>query len=155
VLPQFTFTHSWRFSFENPLASDKWSFTTPPAPHQPPSRGLAGPRLTPSQILLSHQPSIASQYYAAAALPPYHSPAACLALGNVLLRGSSLAPNEIQADTNAQDKGEGKASSIKPSPISPVMVPRRSSEDSAIRSSPSNHPPYKAYRIFRVRLEVE
>ncbi|CAK9783523.1 unnamed protein product [Cutaneotrichosporon oleaginosum] len=44
--------------------------------------------------LIAHQPALAAKYYATAALPPYSSPAACLALGNLLARGSGLAKAE-------------------------------------------------------------
>lgn len=44
--------------------------------------------------LIAHQPALAAKYYATAALPPYCSSAACLALGNLLARGSGLAQPE-------------------------------------------------------------
>jgi hypothetical protein len=107
-----------------------------------PPRDVAIPSPSPSPLLMqvplqaaliSHQPSIASQYYAAAALPPYRSPAACLALANLLLRGSGLAPSDIQSDIQTQDKGKGKAraNSVVASPISPIVFTRRTSKDSA------------------------
>lgn len=43
--------------------------------------------------LIAHQPSLAIQYYTTAALPPHRSAPACLALGSLLARGSSLLQN--------------------------------------------------------------
>ncbi|ODO07652.1 hypothetical protein L198_01233 [Cryptococcus wingfieldii CBS 7118] len=40
--------------------------------------------------LIEHQPNLAMKLYAKAALPPHASPAACLALGNLLIRGSAV-----------------------------------------------------------------
>ncbi|ODO12140.1 hypothetical protein I350_00926 [Cryptococcus amylolentus CBS 6273] len=40
--------------------------------------------------LIAHQPDLAMKLYAKAALPPHASPAACLALGNLLIRGSAF-----------------------------------------------------------------
>ncbi|TYJ52662.1 hypothetical protein B9479_006711 [Cryptococcus floricola] len=40
--------------------------------------------------LIAHQPNLAMKLYAKAALPPHASPAACLALGNLLIRGSAF-----------------------------------------------------------------
>jgi hypothetical protein len=44
--------------------------------------------------LIAHQPALAAKYYATAGLPPYCSPAACLALGNLLARGSGLSQSD-------------------------------------------------------------
>ncbi|RXK37377.1 hypothetical protein M231_05364 [Tremella mesenterica] len=41
--------------------------------------------------LVSHHPQIAIQAYTTAALPPHRSPSACLALGNLLTRGTAFA----------------------------------------------------------------
>ncbi|BEI82394.1 hypothetical protein CcaverHIS002_0302620 [Cutaneotrichosporon cavernicola] len=55
--------------------------------------------------LIAHQPALAAKYYATAALPPYSSPAACLALGNLLARGSGLAqPEDSPQSTVAKPK---------------------------------------------------
>ncbi|WVQ71350.1 hypothetical protein IAR50_000878 [Cryptococcus sp. DSM 104548] len=40
--------------------------------------------------LIAHQPDLAMKLYAKAALPPHASPSACLALGNLLIRGSAF-----------------------------------------------------------------
>nr|XP_019050745.1 hypothetical protein I302_01187 [Kwoniella bestiolae CBS 10118]OCF29675.1 hypothetical protein I302_01187 [Kwoniella bestiolae CBS 10118] len=44
--------------------------------------------------LISHHPELAIRLYTQAALPPFCSPSACLALGNLLIRGSSLTEHE-------------------------------------------------------------
>ncbi|WVF71029.1 hypothetical protein IAT40_005826 [Kwoniella sp. CBS 6097] len=44
--------------------------------------------------LISHQVELAVKLYTQAALPPYQSPSACLALGNLLIRGSTLAEHD-------------------------------------------------------------
>ncbi|BEJ13234.1 hypothetical protein CspHIS471_0304080 [Cutaneotrichosporon sp. HIS471] len=55
--------------------------------------------------LIAHQPALAAKYYATAALPPYSSPAACLALGNLLARGSGLTqPEDSPQSTVAKPK---------------------------------------------------
>lgn len=47
--------------------------------------------------LIAHQPSLAARYYSTAALPPFRSAPACLALGNLLARGSGLSQSETDS----------------------------------------------------------
>ncbi|KAL1405215.1 CTP synthase ura7 [Vanrija albida] len=84
--------------------------------------------------LIAHQPSLAAKYYATAALPPYSSPTACLALGNLLVRGSSLAqpdpePSPVQSRKSSIDEATTSPTtswftslfrSTSPPPISPT-----------------------------------
>ncbi|OCF42839.1 hypothetical protein I317_03316 [Kwoniella heveanensis CBS 569] len=44
--------------------------------------------------LVAHHLDLAVKLYTQAALPPYRSPSACLALGNLLIRGSTLAEHD-------------------------------------------------------------
>ncbi|WWC88223.1 uncharacterized protein L201_003128 [Kwoniella dendrophila CBS 6074] len=46
--------------------------------------------------LIAHHPDLAIKLYTQAALPPYSSSAACLALGNLLIRGSTLTEHDDQ-----------------------------------------------------------
>jgi hypothetical protein len=65
---------------------------------------------------------------------PYHSPAACLALGNVLLRGSSLAPNEIQPTRMPRTRARAR-----PAPSNPRLSRRSWSPDAVQRTRRSDH----------------
>lgn len=47
--------------------------------------------------LIAHQPSLAAKYYSTAALPPFRSAPACLALGNLLARGSGLSQSDTES----------------------------------------------------------
>ena len=75
--------------------------------------------------LIAHQPQIAIQTYTIAALPPYRSAAACLALGNLLTRGTAFAETRSTLDNPPSEdrKGKGKATSTLPSSRSPPLSP--------------------------------
>lgn len=49
--------------------------------------------------LIAHRPSLAAEYYSTAALPPFRSATACLALGNLLARGSGLSQQRAETDS--------------------------------------------------------
>lgn len=82
------------------------------------SDNLLSKSLIKKTALIAHQPALAAKYYATAALPPHSSPAACLALGNLLARGSDLAQTESHlpgSPTSAkQDLANDVDSSRKP-----------------------------------------
>ncbi|ORY23930.1 hypothetical protein BCR39DRAFT_548287 [Naematelia encephala] len=72
--------------------------------------------------LIAHLPSLATEKLSVAALPPYRSPEACLSLGNILTRGSSLHPIQRPPDRDF------------PAPLSP----RRRSSTSPQRNTHSS-----------------
>lgn len=51
--------------------------------------------------MIAHQPSLAAQFYSTAALPPFRSAPACLALGNLLARGSGLSQQPSETESTA------------------------------------------------------
>lgn len=77
--------------------------------------------------LIAHHPALAIQHYQHAALPPHRSSAACLALGNLLTRGSGLHPSEA-IDPSDPRKGKPRALSTS---SSVVIIPRRGSADTS------------------------
>ncbi|WVR05550.1 hypothetical protein IAU60_002569 [Kwoniella sp. DSM 27419] len=76
--------------------------------------------------LIAHHTDLAVKLYTQAALPPFCSPAACLALGNLLIRGSTLAEH---------------------SDSSPGASPR-SSRSSSLNAESSRPPPSFLTRLF-------
>lgn len=82
--------------------------------------------------LIAHQPSLAIKRYTTAALPPHRSAAACLALGNLLTRGTGFTSPETPPPQNETPmagpslKGKERAtacSSPKSQTTSPVTSP--------------------------------
>ncbi|WWC68294.1 uncharacterized protein I206_102218 [Kwoniella pini CBS 10737] len=61
--------------------------------------------------LIAHHPDLAIKLYTQAALPPFCSPAACLALGNLLIRGSTLTETESPNQLSSDMKGKQRATS--------------------------------------------
>lgn len=96
--------------------------------------------------MIAHQPALAVQNYTLAALPPYRSAPACLALGNLLTRGSGLAPPAQTpgdpARYSAAEKGKGRSHSFGPAspsqsvPTSPRQDQRRGSAATTSLASP-------------------
>lgn len=84
--------------------------------------------------LIAHQPALAFEHYTQAALPPYRSSAACLALGHLLTRGSSLSPTSPTSPTDPHTSGKGKARaySFASPPTSPIVEDRPSESASAL-----------------------
>ncbi|WRT66028.1 uncharacterized protein IL334_002979 [Kwoniella shivajii] len=60
--------------------------------------------------LIAHQLDLAIRLYTQAALPPFCSPAACLALGNLLIRGSAFTEHDQHNQHVDGAKGKGRAS---------------------------------------------
>ncbi|WWC60676.1 uncharacterized protein I303_103251 [Kwoniella dejecticola CBS 10117] len=79
--------------------------------------------------LIAHHPDLAIKLYSQAALPPFCSPAACLALGNLLIRGSTLTESESErlSPPILDPKGKQRAFSSSSSSSSCIDIEAESS----------------------------
>ncbi|WVQ96931.1 hypothetical protein IAU59_004039 [Kwoniella sp. CBS 9459] len=96
--------------------------------------------------LIAHQIALAVKLYTQAALPPYRSSSACLALGNLLIRGSTLAehdgfsspspPSSSPSSPHLSGDVKGKSKASNPEQQSPTYPPSAPSFFSRLFGSP-------------------